>query len=359
MMLTILAFIIAFFFAMNIGGSGAAASMGIAYGAGAIPKKRIALLICGVCVFLGAVLGGGEVVKTIGSGIVPPQTFSVKVVVIVLFAATMTLFLANLLGIPLSTSEVTVGSVIGVGIAFRSLYTTKIIWIISFWIIVPFIAFFFAFIIGKGILRLEKKYAAFFQGKWEKMWMIILVGTGCFEAFSAGMNNVANSVGPLVGANLLTVAEGTLYGGLFVALGAFLFGSRVMETNGKKITDISLLQGSAISTTGGLLVVIASIFGLPVPLTQVTTSGILGIGVAKKGFSMWQKGIVHTMLKVWVVSPVLSAVIAYTLVKGLVDTDFYTVIILCGVCIATIGSISLMKTMRKERSSIYEQGGGI
>lgn len=125
-MTIIVAFIIAFFFAMNIGGSGAAASMGLAYGAGAIQNKRKALFLCGICVFLGAVIGGGEVVKTIGSGIVPQQVFTVKIVIIVLFAATFTLFIANVLGIPLSTSEVTVGSLVGVGIAFQSLYVTAL-----------------------------------------------------------------------------------------------------------------------------------------------------------------------------------------------------------------------------------------
>lgn len=63
---------------------------------------------------------------------------------------------------------------------------------------------------------------------------VILLITGFFEAFSAGMNNVANAVGPLVAAHVLTVGEGTLYGGLFVALGALLLGRRVLETNGKK-----------------------------------------------------------------------------------------------------------------------------
>jgi hypothetical protein len=34
------------FFAMNIGASGAAASMGVAYGSGAVKKKTYALIIC-------------------------------------------------------------------------------------------------------------------------------------------------------------------------------------------------------------------------------------------------------------------------------------------------------------------------
>ena len=45
MMLLYVAFIIALFFAMNIGASGAAAAMGVSYGSGAIKKRRVALFI--------------------------------------------------------------------------------------------------------------------------------------------------------------------------------------------------------------------------------------------------------------------------------------------------------------------------
>lgn len=231
--------------------------------------------------------------------------------------------------------------------------------IIASWMIVPFIAFGLAFIVGKGVIRVEKKYEKEIEGKWKKRLAWLLIGAGCFEAFSAGMNNVANSVGPLVGAGLLSVSSGTFYGGLFVALGAVLFGGRVVETNGKKITDLSMLQGSSVSATGGILVVIASLLGIPVPLTQVTTSGILGIGASKKGFSVWKKSIVHKMLKVWIVSPVLSLVISYSFIKLLIDFDMYTVIILVCVFVSTVGTISLAETIKKEQQSTFEHGEGI
>src|SRR5690606_33904345 len=101
------------------------------------------------------------------------------------------------------------------------------------------------------------------QGKWKKWLMILLIISGCLEAFAAGMNNVANAVGPLVGAGLISVSTGVIVGGIFVSIGAIILGGRVLETNGKKITQLSLLQGSAISATGGSLVIIASVFGFP------------------------------------------------------------------------------------------------
>ncbi|KAA6451912.1 inorganic phosphate transporter [Bacillus swezeyi] len=347
MTITVLAFIIALFFAMNIGASGAAATMGIAYGSGAVRKRRIALWISGIGVFLGAVIGGGEVVKTIGSGIIPSSILNVNIVVIILGAAAVSLFLANMTGIPLSTSEVTVGSIVGVGVAFQAVFTDKLMLIVVYWLIIPIIAFFLAFLIGQLIKGTERKLKWLKKKKWSRVLIVLVILTGFLEAFSAGMNNVANSVGPLVGAGLLSIGSGTFLGGLFVAIGAICLGSRVIETNGKKITDLNLLQGSAVSGLGAVLVIGASLFGIPVPQTQITTCSIIGIGLSEKGKAIFRKGVIVKLMKVWVVSPVFSLVISYSLVKIFLDFDLYSVSVVLCVFLATLGSVSLMKQAGK------------
>jgi sulfate permease len=362
MVMTWVAMAIALIFSMNIGASGAAAAMGVAYGSGAITRKRIALAIVAVGVFLGAYLGGGEVVKTLGSGIIPGNLMTVQLVIIILLSATITLFGANMLGIPLSTSEVTVGSVVGVGIAYQALFVNNIITIVAFWIGIPVIAFLIAWAMGYLIRFLERRdprWKGIGSGKWKKILMFLVILAGFIEAFSAGMNNVANSVGPLVGAGLISANTGVLWGGLFVALGAILLGGRVLETNGKKITNMSLLQGISISTTGGILVIVSSLFGIPVPLTQVTTTAILGIGTADHGFSLWQKGIITKILRVWIVSPVLALVISFTLVKLFIDPSPYIIVVLAALLISVIGLKSLYDTIQYEKRIINEDGGGI
>lgn len=94
MITTVLAFLITIFFAMNIGASGAAASMGIAYGSGVIRRKRLVLVISEVGVFWGAVIGGEAVVKTIGSGIIAPSILDINIALVILAAAMITLFIA-------------------------------------------------------------------------------------------------------------------------------------------------------------------------------------------------------------------------------------------------------------------------
>ena len=359
MILVIIAFTIALFFAMNIGASGTAAAMGPAYGSGAIKTKRMAMMIVAACAFLGA-LSGGEVVRTIGGGIIPSEIINVEVTVIILAAACLTLFIANLLGIPLSTSEVVVGSLVGAGIAYQAVYFDRLLVIVSFWVIVPIIAFFLAIGAGWVIRFLEKKFPALKgKGKWHKWLVYLLILSGALEAYAAGMNNVANAVGPLVGAGLIEINSAVIIGGLFVSLGAVVLGGKVLETNGKKITRLSLLQGSAVSITGGTLVITASIFGLPVPLTQVTTSAIIGIGTVNNGLKVMQKDIIKKIAMVWVVSPVFSLVICYGLITLFLKADFYTSFVIISVFIATGGSIKLAQAARRERSAIHDQGGGI
>ncbi|WP_245247368.1 MULTISPECIES: inorganic phosphate transporter [unclassified Paenibacillus] len=347
---------------MNIGASGAAATMGVAYGSGAIKRKYLALSLVAVGVFLGAYLGGGEVVKTLGSGIIPSDLLNVHLVIIILLAATVTLFSANLMGIPLSTSEVTVGSVVGVGVAYEVLYVKNILVIVSFWIIIPIVAFLLAWGLGyviRGLERRDARWKGEGDGWWRKGLIVLVLAAGFIEAFSAGMNNVANAVGPLVGAGLMSVGNGVFWGGLFVAAGALLLGGKVLETNGKKITKMSLLQGTVISGTGGTLVIIASLFGLPVPLTQITTTAILGIGTADHGFSLWQKGIVVKILKVWLVSPLLSLVVSFTLVKLFMEPEPFLLVVMVAVFISMLGIKSLYDTMQAERRAMNDEGGGI
>lgn len=340
-MLFVIAIIIGLFFAVNIGASGAAASMGIAYGAGVV-KKRLALLLCAIAVFLGASLGGGEVVRTLGSGIVPASSFTTEIVIIVLASAALSLFLANIFGIPLSTSEVAVGAIVGVGIVYQSIFIGKLVWILLFWLLTPFVAFLIAigasYLLKRNWLQVRMK-----NKKALPILSVLVLLMGLFEAFAAGMNNVANAVGPLVGAEILSTENGIFWGGIFVALGALFLGGRVLETNGKKITTLKLEEGCVISGTGASIVTVASLVGIPVPLTQITTSSIIGIGFANQGKSVLKKDTVVQLLTVWIVSPVLSMVMSYTLIQLFIENNLYPVIAIIGVMVSVFGVSFLMK----------------
>lgn len=347
-MLIAIAFLVGLFFAMNIGGSGAAASMGIAYGSGAVKHKYVALTLCALGIFLGAAIGSKEVVKTIGSGLIPTSLLSLELVIVILASACTTLFIANILGIPLSTSEVTVGSIVGVGIAYQSVYFYNLIFIVIWWIITPVIAFIFSFFVGRWVERKKTRLEQLLH-RHHHLFIVFVIGTGFLEAFSAGMNNAANTIGPLVGAGAISVQQGMILGGAFVALGVLVLGTRTIETNGKKITSLSLIQGVSVSGTSAVIVIVASLFGIPVPMTQITTTGILGIGASTQGMNIFQRHMIKKIFAIWIVSPLLALTIAYTVVQLMIENNLYASLAILSVLFSTIGIVALLKIVKSER----------
>lgn len=321
-MIVAIVILIALFFAMNIGGSGAAATMGIAYGTGAIRSKIITLMICALGIFLGVIFGSHEVIQTIGTGLIEASMLTDTYVAIILTSACISLLFANVIGIPLSTSEVTVGAIIGVGFIYQAIYVQSLLYIMMWWIITPLAAYFIVYSILTCWRVLRKKWPFTFRMSQRVLIMIVIIA-GFLEAVSAGMNNVANAVGPLVGAGILSLEAAMFVGGVFIALGAVAFGGKVLVTNGKKITKLSLQDGIVISFTSAMITIIASLFGIPIPMTQVTTSAIVGAGVAKEGKVMLQQSIIQKIIIVWVLSPLISFLIAYSMVQLLIESHFF------------------------------------
>jgi len=323
------AWLVAMFFAANIGASGTAASMGAAYGAGAVRRKWMALFLVSVFAFLGATLGGGRVVSTISNGIVPSRLVTVEITLIVLAAACATLFISNVVGVPLSTSEVTVGAVVGAGLAVGHVHTGRLAFIVSMWLVVPFLSMVLSYLLGLIARRLDPWVGK--RGRAVAAALhAVLLASGCYEAFSAGMHNVANAVGPLVASHVLTVHAGLYWGALFVALGAFALGGRVLETNAKRITNLSVLQGIVVSVTSASLVLAAALGGIPVPQVQATTLAIFGVGQSHIGLDVWRQKVVRTILKTWLVSPLVAMLASYLVIEAVVMGSYVPLVVSIG-----------------------------
>jgi sulfate permease len=97
-------YIIALFLAITMGGSGTAPSFSAAYGANVIRKSLIPGLF-GIMVFLGAIIAGKGTATTVGKELLAPEMMTFTVVSIILFSVAISLLIANLAGIPQSTSQ--------------------------------------------------------------------------------------------------------------------------------------------------------------------------------------------------------------------------------------------------------------
>ena len=104
--------------AMTMGGSGTAPAFSAAYGANVIRKSLIPGLF-GLMVFLGAIVAGKGTATTMGKGLLNPELMSFSIVTIILFSVAISLLIANLAGIPQSTSQATVLAVTAPALYFH------------------------------------------------------------------------------------------------------------------------------------------------------------------------------------------------------------------------------------------------
>ena len=151
----------------------------------------------------------------------------------------------------------------------------------------------------------------------ERIFVVLQVLTACAVAFAHGSNDVANAIGPLAavvhvvqGADLTSRAPVEpwmlIVGGLGIVLGLATWGYRVMETVGKKITQLTPSSGFAATLAAAFTVVIASRMGIPVSTTHILVGSVLGVGLAR-GIGAIDLRVVGRIIISWVLTLPIAA----------------------------------------------------
>lgn len=140
--------------------------------------------------------------------------------------------------------------------------------------------------IGYRIIRTEDPFQDV-----ERIFKSFHVVIACFMAFAHGSNDVSNVIGPLSGIiNLLegksligrTIPVWLLFlGGMGIVVGFATWGWRVIDTIGKKITQLTPSRGFAAGAAASLAILIASKMALPISTTHVLVGSVLGVGMAR------------------------------------------------------------------------------
>jgi PiT family inorganic phosphate transporter len=167
-----IAALIGAYMAMNIGANDVANNVGPAVGSKAM-TMTMAIIIAAIFEASGALIAGGEVVKTIKKGIIDISAFGgnpdpfIWAMMAALLAAALWLNFATLMKAPVSTTHSIVGGVMGAGIAaagFSIVNWTTMGKIVASWLISPLlgglIAALFLFAIKKSILFKSDKIKA-------------------------------------------------------------------------------------------------------------------------------------------------------------------------------------------------------
>jgi PiT family inorganic phosphate transporter len=148
--------------------------------------------------------------------------------------------------------------------------------------------------------------------------IVAAAAIGAYMALNIGANDVANNVGPAVGAKALTMAGALVIAAIFEVGGALIAGRDVVETISKGIVApaafpdpqafIRLMIAALISSA--LWVNLATWIGAPVSTTHSVVGGVLGAGVAAAGLAAVNWEVIGAIALSWVVSPIFGGVIA-------------------------------------------------
>ncbi len=324
-------FIMAMFLAITMGGSGTGPAFSAAYGSNVIRKSIIPGLF-GIMVFLGAIIAGKGTATTVGKDILPPEMMSFTIVSIILFSVSVSLLIANLAGIPQSTSQATVLSVVAPAIYLNGLNTSKLfLEIMPVWFILPIISFFLSFLLGKYIYRpLRKRGLTMSRSQNANMkpiWNGLIILMSLYVAFSIGANNVANAAGPIASMTsnelnvsiddnfILIMILSTLVVAPCFAIGSSIFGHKIVKNTGKEIVLFGKFEAVIIAFVSASLLLLASITkGIPSSLVQLNVASILGIGVAKLGArNIFRKTEVRKFFLMWVIAPLIAFLLSLLL----------------------------------------------
>lgn len=285
--LTVLALLASVFMGISIGASTVASAFGPVNSARSANVLRSAFL-AGIFALLGAILQGGNVTETVGSGIMQGEIQLIQAASI-LFIAALLVIISVLGDYPMPTAFTVIGAVIGSGLGFEN----AILWgsvgrIIGYWLIIPFLAV----MLGYGISRVLRKYIS--RENSEREIRIALLVVGSYVSYSAGASAVGLAVGPLssVGYSTMTLL---VMGGISILMGTWLYSPRIIRAISFDYSNIGPRRSIAALGTAAILAQIGIYFGIPISFNEAVIASVIGSGLVEGKSNVDKKKIGYTV----------------------------------------------------------------
>lgn len=161
--------------------------------------------------------------------------------------------------------------------------------------------------------------AALFLGRADGTLIVVAAaGFGAYMAINIGANDVANNMGPAVGARALTMTGAIVIAAIAESAGALLAGGDVVTTISQDIIDPTSVQDGAVfiwammaaMISAALWVNLATWIGAPVSTTHSVVGGVVGAGVSAAGWGAVNWATMGIITASWLIAPVLGGLIA-------------------------------------------------
>ena len=141
---------------------------------------------------------------------------------------------------------------------------------------------------------------------------------GAYMALNIGANDVANNMGPAVGAKVLTMGGAILIAVVFETAGALIAGGDVVNTISGGIVapeavaapEVFVWAMMAALVSAALWLNLATWMGAPVSTTHSIVGGVMGAGIMAAGFGAVNWATMGQIAASWVISPIMGGVVA-------------------------------------------------
>ncbi|KFY68111.1 hypothetical protein V496_01288 [Pseudogymnoascus sp. VKM F-4515 (FW-2607)] len=141
-----------------------------------------------------------------------------------------------------------------------------------------------------------------YDNRVEHLWTYAQVASAMMMSIAHGSNDVANAVGPWVGA-YTTFQDGfvsskadtpiwlLVIAGFLLGLGFWFMGWKIVQALGNKITQMSPTRGFSVELGAAITVLLASRLALPVSTTQCLTGAVMGVSLCNftLGATNWRQ----------------------------------------------------------------------
>ncbi|MCB1136645.1 MAG: inorganic phosphate transporter, partial [Chlamydiia bacterium] len=154
----------------------------------------------------------------------------------------------------------------------------------------------------------------------ERIFAALQIISACFMAFAHGANDVANSIGPLAAAVAILVEGGLpgdasipiwilALGGAGIVIGLATWGWRVVDTIGRRITELTPSRGFSAEFGASTTILLASKLGLPISTTHTLVGAVLGVGLAR-GIGAINLTLIRDIMMSWIITLPAGSIMA-------------------------------------------------
>ena len=266
---------------------------------------RKASIICALSIIAGAALQGKGGIHTL-SGLTVQVT---STLIIVSVSAAITVTLMTIIKLPVSTSHAVVGSIVGIGLATRSMNWLGLEKVVICWLATPIGALAVALILFKATSAILNAIPMGILTRDSIIWSGLLL-FGIYGSYALGANNVANATGIFSGQfENLSDFHLALIGGGAIAIGVLTYSKRVMISVGVGITTLDAFSAFIAVAAVSVTVHVFAAIGVPVSTSQAIVGAIIGIGFLHDIHNVNFQYIRNISIG-WLLTPVMSLILS-------------------------------------------------